>query len=159
MFPTDLYLDQIVPDRRLAEAFGPAFDARPDQVAVISNNLVQQIARAWESTNTRIVLRTAAQTGSFPLVLGILLRGSKPVDFVRRLEAVAKGLGASLLTDDAVANVHSDSEYLLVGADGQSEIVYVDTEGWELDSPTFELTAESQRAYRRHSSVPLHSAG
>lgn len=151
MFSTDLYIDRILPERHLADAFGPAFGVATEQVAVIPNELVQQIANDWKSATIRMVLRTSVQDGSFPLVLGLLLRESKPVDFVCRLEEAAKELGASLLTDETSVNDHSDSEYLLIGADGRSEVVHLDTTDWDSESPTFELVPASRRIHKVHS--------
>ncbi len=159
MFSTDLYMDRILPERQLADAVGPAFGVAAEQVAVIPNELVQQIADAWRSTTIRILLRASTQDGSFPLVLGLLLRESRPVDFVGRLERVAENLGASLLTDEAHVHSHSDSEYLLIGADGRSEVVYLDTANWDSDSPTFELLPASQLVHQAHSVSQVQHAG
>lgn len=158
MFTTDIYLDRIALDQHLANAFGSAFGTSSQRVSVVQTDDVETVSAIWNEPENEILLRTSVQEGEFPLVIELSLRDSRPHDFVERLESAAQVLGLSILTDEQLANPLSDAEYLLVGADGRSELVFVDTEDWDSETPTFGLVPESQLVHKAHSANQLQRA-
>jgi len=158
MFATDLYLDQVPTDWRLATAFGAAFGTSPKSISIVSGDATEELAAVWKEPGTAIVIQTSRQDGEFPLVLEIFLRDSMPKDFIDRLETAAQILGSSILTYQCLPNPLSDAEYWLVGADGRSELVFADTDDWDSNNPTFKLLPDSQRIHQSHVSNQLQRA-
>ena len=158
MFTTDIYLDQIALNQQLATAFGSAFGTSRQRVSVVQTDDIESVSAVWNEPENEVLLRTSLQEGEFPLIIELSLRDSKPHDFVTRLESAAQLLGLSILTDEQLANPLSDAEYLLVGADGHTELVYVDTEDWDSETPTFGLVPDSRVIHKAHSANQLQRA-
>lgn len=158
MFTTDIYLDQVPSHQVLADAFGAAFEISTERIAVVPGEDIRAVSASWDKPGNLMLVRTSLQPGEFPLVVELSLRDVKPQDFINRLETAARILGSSMLTDECLVDPYSDAEYLLVGADGRSELVFVDTGDWDSENPTFRLVPASQIIHRSHANSQLQRA-
>lgn len=129
MLWTELELDRIIPDARLAAAWTTAFGV--DQVAV---TIVDDIAETapWTNPRTRIVLERRQQAGDFPLHVTVIL-GDEALDEAvigpKRTTAMIRCLCAELDCRALVATDDLDPyRWLLVTPQGQIEPARLDVQ-------------------------------
>lgn len=157
MFNTDLYIDRMIPEVALADAFGQAYGVSVDQVAVVDQNDHEGLGDAWEKPRVRLVLRTSRLRGDFPVAVELMMREDTP-DLHTLLQRAAQTLEASILTDELDVNPHSDSEWLMFTPDGLSAIVYADDEEFGAEDPAIVLIPTSRAFPRAHWSPTGHVA-
>ena len=157
MFNTDLYIDRMIPAAALADAFGQAYGASVDQVAVVDLNDHEGLSDAWEKPRVRLLVRTSRLRGDFPAAVELMVREDAP-DLHALLKRAAQTLEASILTDELGVTPHSDSEWLMFTPDGLSAIVYADDEEFGAADPAIVLTPKSRALHQAHCPPAGHIA-
>ncbi len=157
MFNTDLYIDRLIPNGSLADAFGRAYGVSEDQVAVVDQEDHAGLGEAWRQPRVRLLLRTSRLRGDFPAAIELMVRGDT-LDLHALPRKAAQILDASILTDELDVTPHSDSEWLMFMPDGHSAIVHADDEEFGADDPAIVLTPKSRALYKAHCPPAGHVA-
>ncbi|MDQ3657127.1 MAG: hypothetical protein M3457_18895 [Chloroflexota bacterium] len=157
MFNTDLYIDRIVSDMVLADAFGQAYGVSVDRVAVVGQDDHAGLSDAWGKPKVKLLLRTSRLRGDFPAAVEFMVR-EDALDLRALLHKAALTLEASILTDELDVTPHSDSEWLMFTPDGHSGIVYADDEEFGAEDPAIVLTPKSRALHEAHCPPAGHVA-
>ncbi len=157
MFNTDLYIDRLIPNGSLADAFGRAYGVSADQVAVVDQDDHEGLGDAWRQPGVRLLLRTSRLRGDFPAAVELMVREDNP-DLHALLQRAAQNLDASILTDELDVTPHSDSEWLMFTPDGHSAIIHADDEDFGAEDPAIVLTPKSRALYKAHCPPAGHVA-
>lgn len=145
MFTTEMYMNRAVESAEIGRAFARAFHVAAGRAAVVNDEDIEEVARAWDKPATEILLRLSRMRGDFPQVVGLMLRGEMPDDYQQRLARVAAFLRVGILTDELIVDPYSDTEWLLITPDGRSTVVYADAEEFGADDPAIILIGDSRR--------------
>lgn len=147
-FWTDIYLNRETSNHALIQAATLAFGV-PESAVQIVEPLTATARELWNSTATRVMFRwdETDETGEFPYLLNLGLKGSAMSRLVARLGDLAMQLQAAIITDVETPE-YTDFQWRLVAPDGWSGIVTVDEDAFNRDA--FVLTPEARAVLDAH---------
>jgi hypothetical protein len=151
MFTTDLYLDHLMEQSELADAFAEAAGIWPNRVIVLPKEEVDRLGTLWEEGWPKFALRLSGMRGDFPVAIELIAR-SAAFEWTLRdsLSTLARKLGVSILTDELDVNPLFVSEWLMFAPDGASFQVEIDDEEFDAEEPAIILTPASRDLYKAH---------
>ena len=135
------------------------FGVAPDQVAVIAEDDVEALGKAWANESIRLVLRHARVPGDFPQSLLLDVHDNVTGDFLAAIEKVSRQLDVAVLTDEVGVEPAFDDDWLLVTPGGSNAVISVDTDMLDADVPAIVLTPDSRKTYESLMHRPLVAAG